>query len=307
VLEGHKARWVRFKSSPSCFVSLCSIWIKWKRGEEARKTSFSFPEPTHYGDPMSDVSPVLEHIIMPDATGANNMAEWGYQNRVGAARDVPVGTSPIPNYFTPNPQNQGQPTHFLSPAAGFGDRAGRVRNVFRTPLPNGNLVWHLYQSTATAGGKNLQPLVVTLLCSAFTLTQSDLGGGVANRVAKFLVTNPNSSTVVVPPGPNNELTLPRDINQNVNFLLRVQTRIQLPGGQLVAPDPILFPTAFAPGRNLVLTVRTDLTSGVPNDDMSGADLLGMTRWDLHGSTAESIPGGVLPVTGPFNLPCDPIV
>jgi hypothetical protein len=252
----------------------------------------------------SDVSPVLEHIIMPDLTGDNNQAEWGYQNRVNAERDVPVGNPPA-NYFSGAAQDQGQPTHFLNPAATPTLRAGRVQNAFKTPLPATDLVWHLYSSTATAGGRGLKPLVVSLLCSEFTLTKSDATGGAANRVAKFLVTNPNPNYIVVPRGPKNNLVIPPDKNQNLNFLLSVTFKMQLPGGLFIAPDPALLPTSFGPGARVAITIRTDYVSGDPNDDMSGVDMLGQVQWDLHGSRALSNPG--LGPNGPFQLPCNPIV
>ena len=81
------------------------------------------------------VHPILECV--DQLSGGNYRAHYGYLNEGNATVGVPVG---VRNYFTPSPENRGQPVRF---------RPGRAPDVFQVDFVR-TLEWTLTGRTSTA-------------------------------------------------------------------------------------------------------------------------------------------------------------
>ena len=126
-----------------------------------------------------NISPAYEGWQV-DADGSRYFL-FGYMNRNWEEElDIPVGAE---NGFSPGPEDQGQPTHFLP---------RRNRFVFRGPVPDGfteqdELVWTLTangvtettMSTVSLGPK-LRPVRMTVsprkMVGRFTVSEASTGG-----------------------------------------------------------------------------------------------------------------------------------
>jgi len=106
----------------------------------AEPTATPAPTLTPTPTPLLAITPILECVT---SSGRHSLtAFFGYDNPNSGNAQVPVGGN---NYFSPDPQDRGQPTTF---------QPGRQRFVFSVSFTNGTLTWNLTQLTASASSKS---------------------------------------------------------------------------------------------------------------------------------------------------------
>ena len=113
-----------------------TFWPGVVEGECVKCPGPTPPDAAHFGP----LKPVLECIV--EEAGANTTtAYFGYDNATASVMAVPVGPT---NFFTPSPEDRGQPDIFAR------GRTADFPGVFGVPFTSGQITWTLGAHSVTA-------------------------------------------------------------------------------------------------------------------------------------------------------------
>lgn len=229
----------------------------------------------------TSIQPTVE-CVLPDGSG-NLVAYFGYDNPYSTTNVAVGSTEPHKNYFTPGPQDRGQPTRFL---------AGKHPGVFKTSFPQGESVtWHLvnvngypeHTATASASTKRCLPNLVLDITGPATGTPGQEGTWVV--------------TVTHGGWPGSDITEPIPVSK---------IRTSLDGRGVLTPDTVPADGLLKPGEQLTYTVKgpfvcvngqmvqsatTGLTEG---EETTTADNTDSTPTTVSGSCSVDLGIGITP-------------
>ncbi|MCC6832077.1 MAG: DUF11 domain-containing protein [Thermoleophilia bacterium] len=242
----------------------------------------------------TSVQPTIECVV-PDGSG-NLVAYFGYDNPYSTTNVAVGSTQPHKNYFTPGPEDRGQPTRFL---------AGSHPNVFKTTFPESqSITWHLvnvtglpeHTATASSSTKRCLPNLVLDITGPAT--------GTPGQEGTWVVTVTHGGW----PG--------SDIDQAIP-VAKIETRLD--GRGVLTPDASSVPAdgMLKPGQKLTYTVKgpftcvngqmvqtatTGLTEG---QETTLADNTDSTPTTVSGSCSVDLGIGITPST-PTAAPGDTV-
>ena len=180
----------------------------------------------------TSIKPTIE-CVLPDGSG-NLVAYFGYDNPYGTT-NVAVGSTDVhTNYFTPGPEDRGQPTRFLP---------GKHPGVFKTAFPeNSSITWHLvnitgipeHTATASSSTKRCLPNLVLDITGPAT--------GTAGQEGTWVVTVTHGGW------PGSDIDAPVPVS-------KIETT--LAGRGVLVPDAASVPAdgQLKPGQALTYTVK----------------------------------------------------
>lgn len=240
----------------------------------------------------TSIQPTVECVI-PDGSG-NLVAYFGYDNPYSTTNVAVGSTQPHKNYFTPGPEDRGQPTKFL---------AGKHPGVFRTSFPaNEAITWHLvnvnglpeHTATASATTRHCLPNLVLDITGPATGTPGQEGTWVV--------------TVTHGGWPGSDITEPVPVAKIETTLAGrgVLTPDSVPADGLLKPGEKLTYTVKGPftcvNGEMVQTATTRLTEG---EETTTADNTDSTPTTVSGSCSVDLGIGITPST-PTAAPGDTV-